>query len=122
MDVQKELLEVEKDRLELEKQKFEFERLVGTQLLTLIPLIGGLLQKSALDNLNSSFSKNGKKNSTDLGYDALKDNKLLKNVLQQSIRKFMLNGEDAEDSASDKEEEEEDSGIQNEESSRDNNN
>ncbi|KAJ8940712.1 hypothetical protein NQ318_009115 [Aromia moschata] len=124
LEVQKENLEVEKQRLELEKQKMEFERLVGTQLLTLLPMFGGLLQRLAFPNLpsdngNSSDAdsppkKNSRKRqSPDSGFDILKDSKILRNVLEQGIKKYML-GEHHANSNSDNEE---DSGIHNDENS-----
>ncbi|XP_018564745.1 uncharacterized protein LOC108906076 [Anoplophora glabripennis] len=106
LDVQKENLEIEKQRLELEKQKLEFERLVGTQLLTLLPMFGGLLQRLAFPNHAEGHSsdtdtpskKNGKKRPCpDSGFDILKDSKILRNVLEQGIKKYML-GESGNDS------------------------
>lgn len=105
LEVQKENLEVEKQRLELEKQKLEFERLVGTQLLTLLPMFGGLLQKLAFPNHNeghssdtdSSPKKNGRKRpSSGSGFDILKDSKILRNVLEQGIKKYMESGNDSD--------------------------
>jgi len=45
IDVQKESLSVQKQKLEIEKQRLEFDRLIGTQMVTLIPMLSGLLQK-----------------------------------------------------------------------------
>ncbi|KAJ8957316.1 hypothetical protein NQ314_006564 [Rhamnusium bicolor] len=122
LEVQKENLEVEKQRLELEKQKLEFERLVGTQLLTLLPMFGGLLQRLAFPNHNSDGStsdsdippkKNGRKRPCpDSGSDILKDSKILRNVLEQGIKKYML-GENIDNDSDN----EEDSGIQNDDNS-----
>lgn len=115
LEVQKENLEIEKQRLELEKQKLEFERLVGTQLLTLLPMFGGLLQRLAFPNhieghssdTESPLKKNGRKRpSADSGLDILKDSKILRNVLEQGIKKYML-GDSGNDS--DKEVQNEDS-------------
>lgn len=133
LDVQKETLEVDRQRLELEKQKFEFERLVGTQLLTLVPMLGGLLQRLAFptgpdgvqvagnnNNCNSTNGggnnlKNGRKRTcSDSGFDILKDSKILRNVLEQGIKKYML-ADDENNPENDSENE--DSGIQNDENS-----
>ncbi|KAJ8915039.1 hypothetical protein NQ315_016014 [Exocentrus adspersus] len=118
LQVQKQHLDIERQRLELEKQKLEFERLVGSQLLTLPPMFGGLLQRLAFPNHSEGHStesesipkKNGKKRPCpDTGLDILKDSKILRNVLEQGIKKYML-GENC--NASDKE----DSSVQNDDS------
>lgn len=130
LDVQKESLEVNRQRLEMEKQKFEFERLVGTQLLTLVPMLGGLLQRIAFptnsDGLPVASSNSGsngggggmkngrKRTSSDSGFDILKDSKILRNVLEQGIKKYMLADQG---NNVDNESENEDSGIQNDENS-----
>lgn len=115
LEVQKENLSVEKEKLELEKQRIEFNRVVGSQLLTLVPMIGGILQRLALNSRqdeNTSNINRKRKNSEEI--DILKDSKILRSVLEQGIRKYML-GEENDDN--DKDSDNEDSGIQNEENS-----
>ncbi|XP_071056690.1 myb/SANT-like DNA-binding domain-containing protein 1 isoform X2 [Onthophagus taurus] len=90
LEIQREHLEVEKQRLEMEKQKLEFERLIGTQMVAMLPMFGGLLQR--ISNQNSPSK--GKR--------------------EQGIKKYMM----AEESASEneKDSENEDSGIHNDDS------
>ncbi|XP_074034878.1 uncharacterized protein [Leptinotarsa decemlineata] len=109
LQVQKENLEVEKQRLEVDKQTLEFHRLVGTQLLTLLPMIGGFIQRVAFPNNNNDEEKNivnnedaskksnRKRSCPDSGLDILKDSKILRNVLEDGIKKYMLeeNGEES---------------------------
>lgn len=124
IDVQKENLEVEKQRLDIEKQRLEFSRVVGSQLLTLVPMMGTLLQRlsfpasqaildlAANSNGENGEVKNGKKRQASNDLDILKDSKILRTVLEQGIRKYMM-GEDDEKNADN----EEDSGIQHDENS-----
>ncbi|KAF2880579.1 hypothetical protein ILUMI_25590 [Ignelater luminosus] len=120
LEVQKENLDIEKQRLELEKQRLEFDRVVGSQLLTLVPMIGGILQRVALNtsedaisNSNSNGKSRKRHNSDEI--DILKDSKILRTVLEQGIRKYMLGDEN--DNDDDKDSDNEDSGLQNEENS-----
>lgn len=115
-------MNIEKQRLELEKQRLEFDRVVGSQLLTLVPMIGGILQSVALSNSEDAISNsNGKsrkrQNSDEI--DILKDSKILRTVLEQGIRKYMLGDEN--DNDDDKDSDNEDSGLQNEENSNSSN-
>lgn len=125
LEVQKENLDVEKQKLEVEKQRLEFDRLVGSQLLTLVPMIGGLFQRIAFpssqdilnlsSNSNGTDTKNGKKRQSTSDLDILKDSKILRTVLEQGIKKYMM-GEDNEVDG-EKTTDNEDSGIHNEENS-----
>lgn len=120
LENQRELLNTEKQRLEVEKQKLEFDRLVGSQLLTLVPMFGSLLQRLAYPanqdilNSTSSTSTTGTKNSrkrqgSDL--DILKDSKILRTVLEQGIKKYMMGEDNDEEEKNDSDNE--DSGIHN---------
>lgn len=119
VEVQKENLEIERQRLDIEKQRLEFSRVVGSQLLTLVPMMGTLVQRlsfpagQALLDLASAHGdngdmKNGKKRQASSDLDILKDSKILRTVLEQGIKKYMM-GED--------EDKNEDSGIQHDENS-----
>lgn len=99
LEVQKENLSVEKEKLELEKQRLEFDRLVGSQLLSLVPMIGTILQRVTV-NGPSEDSNSNKRKAEDI--DILKDSKILRSVLEQGIRKYML-GEDNDDIDDEKE-------------------
>lgn len=99
----------------MEKQRLEFERLVGTQLITLIPMIGSLLQHLTTKNEDSSDeppSKRCRKRSNFDQLDMFKDNKMLQNTLEQVIKQYMLQNEKDEETT-----ENEDSGIKHDEDS-----
>ncbi|KAK4874047.1 hypothetical protein RN001_013407 [Aquatica leii] len=115
LNVQKENLDIEKQKLEIEKQRLEFDRVVGSQLLTLVPMIGGIIQRLALNNhdIDSNTMKNRKRKASE---DIFKDSKILRSVLEQGIRKYML-GEENEDLDEEKDSDNDDSGVQNEENS-----
>lgn len=125
MEVQRENLDVEKQKLEVEKQRLEFDRLVGSQLLTLVPMIGGLFQRLAFptnqdilnlaSNSNNGDMKNGRKRQSTSDLDILKDSKILRTVLEQGIKKYMM--EEENDADEEKTTDNEDSGIHNEENS-----
>ncbi|XP_060522086.1 uncharacterized protein LOC132699416 isoform X2 [Cylas formicarius] len=89
LEVQKENLELERERLEVEKQKLEFERVVGSQLLTLIPMFGAILQRMpfAPDKADEQPKKNGLKHSDAL--EVFKDSKILKELLENGLRKYL---------------------------------
>lgn len=93
----------------MEKQRLEFERFVGSQLLAMGPFFGSLFQRFAFpnDNDNSESEKNCRKRQNSCDIDMLKDNKILKTLLSEGIKKYMM-GEDSEN---------DDSGIQNDENS-----
>lgn len=58
IDIQKQLLDVDKQRLEVEKQRLEFDRVVGSQLMTLVPMMGSLIQRLVFpqtDAMNKNF-------------------------------------------------------------------
>lgn len=123
VEVQKENLQIEKQRLDIEKQRLEFSRVVGSQLLTLVPMVGTLVQRlsfpasqAILDlatssNVANGEMKNGKKRQASSDLDILKDSKILRTVLEQGIKKYMMGDDD------DKSGENEDSGIQQDENS-----
>lgn len=52
VQIQKQQLELEKQRFEMEKQRLDFERVVGSQLMTLVPMVGGLLQRLVYPNVS----------------------------------------------------------------------
>ncbi|KAI4456981.1 hypothetical protein MML48_8g00005795 [Holotrichia oblita] len=113
--IQRENLELERQRLEVEKQRLEFERLVGTQLITLIPMIGSLLQHLTTKNEDSPDeppSKRSRKRSNFDQLDMFKDNKMLQTTLEQVIKQYMLQNEKDEETT-----ENEDSGIKHDEDS-----
>ncbi|CAH1119416.1 unnamed protein product [Phaedon cochleariae] len=112
-EVQKEHLELEKQRLEMEREKLEFHRLVGSRLLT---MFGSMLEKLTFPtttNNNNNNIKEGlsededppkkmmkqgiKRRMPDSDQDVLKDSKILRNVLEDGIKKYMM-GEGIEDS------------------------
>lgn len=120
VQVQRENLEIEKQRLDIEKQRLEFSRLVGSQLLTLVPMVGTLVQRlsfttgqTILDLAGNSHGecegKNGKKRKATSELDILKDSKILRTVLEQGIKKYMM--------SDDEEKNEEDNGIQHDDNS-----
>lgn len=122
VEVQKENLEIEKQRLDIEKQRLEFSRLVGSQLVTLVPMVGSLVQRLSF-NTGQTFldlaanstgengeGRNGKKRKAPSDLDILKNSKILRTVLEQGIKKYMM-GDDND------EKNEEDSGIQHDENS-----
>ncbi|XP_028137353.2 uncharacterized protein LOC114331873 isoform X1 [Diabrotica virgifera virgifera] len=97
IEIQKENLEVQRQRLEIDKEKLDFQRLVGTQLLTFLPLFGSLVHKLTFPNKNEDDEsdekqgKNGKKRPhPDSGLDILKDSKILRSVLEEGIKKYMM--------------------------------
>lgn len=109
IDIQKENVEISRQRLDVEKQRLEFEKLVGSQLITLIPMIGELLQQlmTSTEYESSSDSPPSKR----FKKRANIDSKILRSMLEQGIKRYMLRseGEDTSDN--------EDSGIQNDEQS-----
>lgn len=114
-------MELEKQKIEIEKQKLEFDRLVGSQLLTLVPMVGGLLQRLSFSQTqellasssNGGEPKNSRKRHSTNDLDILKDSKILRTVLEQGIKKYMM-ADEAEDA---KNSDNEDSGIHNDENS-----
>lgn len=57
LDVQRQILDVDKQRLDVEKQRLEFDRLVGSQLMTLVPMIGTLIQRLIFPQQNDGMDK-----------------------------------------------------------------
>lgn len=124
VQLQKQHLELEKQRFEVEKQRLEFDRVVGSQLMTLVPMVGGLLQRlvypqvsesnltpsesSIVENNEADPKTDGEK--TDNEYDILKDSKILRTVLERGIKKYMMSDE-TRDSNKDEESDNEDSGL-----------
>lgn len=93
LQVQKENLSIEREKLEIEKQRLEYERVVGTQLVTLVPMIGGLIQRVALSanqGLLSFVGKGQKRKANGDDTDIFKDSKILRSVLEQGIKKYMM--------------------------------
>ncbi|KAG5872652.1 hypothetical protein JTB14_029694 [Gonioctena quinquepunctata] len=91
LEVEKQRLEVEKQRLEVDKQTLEFHRLVGTQLLKLLPMFGNLMQippdhnndKEKHSEIEEILKKNVRKRPCpDNGEDIMKDSKILRNVVE----------------------------------------
>lgn len=121
VEVQKESLEVEKQRLNVEKQRLEFDRLVGTQLITLIPMIGGFVQRivcptTGEDPPDTSQNKRGKKRPNLEQIEIFKGSKLLRTMLEQGIKQYMLSDlQNEKDSSSSSDNE--DSSVQNDENS-----
>lgn len=60
IEIQKENLEIEKQRLELERQTFEYEKTIGTQLLSLFPIVQKITS-SELDSHTKPDSTPGKR-------------------------------------------------------------
>lgn len=131
MEVQKENVELERQRLDIEKQHLEFSRLVGSQLLTLVPMVGTLVQRLSFTTSQSILdlaanasgenceTKNGKKRQAPSDLDILKDSKILRTVLEQGIKKYMM-GDDDDDNDEKHGDNEDDSGIQHDENSSSN--
>lgn len=97
---------MERQRLEVEKQRLEFDRLVGTQLVTLIPMVGGILQRleSSASMRNFSGCPQAKRrrkrphSSTKSNLDdIIKESKILRTVLEQGIKKCILDGDAADE-------------------------
>lgn len=124
VQLQKQHLELEKQRFEVEKQRLEFDRVVGSQLMTLVPMVGGLLQRLVYPqvpepNLTPSESSLAENNEADPktdgdkienDYDILKDSKILRTVLERGIKKYMMSDE-TRDSNKDDDSDNEDSGL-----------
>lgn len=123
VQLQRQQLELEKQRFEVEKQRLEFDRVVGSQLMTLVPMVGGLLQRlvyptvagANLTPSESSITENNEADpktdgdKTDTDYDILKDSKILRTVLERGIKKYMMS-EETRDSHKD-DSDNEDSGL-----------
>lgn len=135
VQIQKQQLELEKQRFEVEKQRLEFDRVVGSQLMTLVPMVGGLLQRlvypsvpepnltpseHSVPETNEADPKTDDKNDTD--YDILKDSKILRTVLERGIKKYMMSDETRDSSKdNDDDSDNEDSGLnQSEDNAMDN--
>ncbi|XP_022900340.1 uncharacterized protein [Onthophagus taurus] len=124
LQVQKDHLEVEKQRLEMEKQKLEFERLIGTQMVAMLPMFGGLLQRVS-QNSNSTLTKGGKRgrkrqqNNNPDPLDIFHDTKILRTMLEQGIKKYMMASEESSNE-NEKDSENEDSGVHNDDSNTSN--
>lgn len=104
LEVQRENLNIERQRLQLEKEKMDFEKFLGTQLITLIPIFGNMLQKlssNSAEEKEDSPKRFGKKRSASNDLDILKDSKILRNVLEQGIKKYMMGNESNEEESSD---------------------
>lgn len=109
VEVQKENLEIEKQRLDIEKQRLDFSRLFGSQLVTLVSMVGTLAQRlsfangqnildlTANGNEENRDNKNRKKRPANTDLDILKDSKILKTVLEQGIKKYMMGDGDNEE-------------------------
>lgn len=123
VQIQKQQLELEKQRFEMEKQRLEFDRVVGSQLMTLVPMVGGLLQRLVYPNMpqpnltpsetsvtetNEADPKTDDKMESD--YDILKDSKILRTVLERGIKKYMMSDE-TRDSNKEDDSDNEDSGL-----------
>lgn len=132
VQLQKQQLELEKQKFEMEKQRMEFDRVVGSQLMTLVPMVGGLLQRlvypqvteTNLTPSESSLTENNEadpktdNDKSENDYDILKDSKILRTVLERGIKKYMMSDE-TRDSAKDEDCEDtdnEDSGLNQSES------
>lgn len=115
VEMQKENIEIGRQRLDIERQRLDFERLVGTQLITLVPMLGSLLQhlvSSSEDSASDSPPPKRSKRRTPVDQlDMLKDSKILRTMLEQGIKQYMIRKEKDDSS------ENEDSGIQNDEKS-----
>ncbi|XP_017777921.1 PREDICTED: uncharacterized protein LOC108563679 isoform X2 [Nicrophorus vespilloides] len=104
LKVQKESLVIQKEKLELEKQRLEFNRLIGTQMMTLLPMLGGILQRVSYTDTEELLDikvepgeegcEVGVKRKRENNEDILKDCKILRNMLEQGIKKYMMIGED----------------------------
>lgn len=141
VQIQKQQLELEKQRIEMEKQRMEFDRVVGSQLMTLVPMVGGLLQRlvypqvaeqpnltpsevSVPENNEADPKTDNEKPEND--YDILKDSKILRTVLERGIKKYMMSDEtrdstDKPDNENEEESENEENSTQNETTDNDNN-
>lgn len=111
MEIQKEKLKVEQKRLEIEKQRLDFDRLVGSQLLTLVPMVGGLIRQLSTPNEENQNTEPTQKKRKVANEEL--NSKFLKTMIQGRIKKYILGEEDSEDNETDNE----DSGIHNDENS-----
>lgn len=136
LSVQNQQLDLERQKFELEKQRLEFDRVVGSQLMTLVPMVGGLLQRlvypsvqppatpstphapsqqqdSVVDAADSAIScDDNEAESKDKplsDYDILKDSKILRTVLERGIKKYMMADETRDSNKDNDEDEDEDS-------------
>ncbi|GJQ83659.1 hypothetical protein Trydic_g14369 [Trypoxylus dichotomus] len=111
--IQREWLDIERQRLDMEKQRLRFEKLVGTQFITLIPMVGTLLERltstGSEDSEDTPPTRRSKKRPNLDEMDIFKDCKILRSMLEQGIKHYMMQNE--------KEHTNEDSGIQNDEAS-----
>ncbi|XP_065161073.1 uncharacterized protein [Atheta coriaria] len=101
IELQKQNLELAKQHIEIEKQRLEFDRVIGTQMVTMLPMLGGVLQRLAYpgnqDLIDMKFGISAgvkRKRSASEDADVIKDSKKLRNMLEKGIRKYMLMDED----------------------------
>ncbi|XP_044758935.1 uncharacterized protein LOC123316780 [Coccinella septempunctata] len=104
VDIQRENLSVEKRRLELERERLDYHKNVGSQLLTLIPVFGSLLQNLILTNEATSSESSPQKNSKrkkSVNDEILRESKILRTVLEKNIKRYMLEEDYQEESDQD---------------------
>lgn len=99
IEIQKEKLKVEQKKLSIEKQRLDFERLVGAQLLTLIPMVGELVKQ--LSPLNSEIVNNGENSQDNKRKHNHNNNdvntKYLKTIIQDRIKKYIMGDINSDD-------------------------
>ncbi|EFA08508.2 myb/SANT-like DNA-binding domain-containing protein 4 isoform X1 [Tribolium castaneum] len=100
LEVQKENLDIERQRLELEKQRLEFERFVGSQLLAMGPFIGNLFHRFAFptEDMTENEKNNSRKRQSSCDIDLLKDSKILKTLLSEGLKKYIVSEDENDDS------------------------
>nr|CAI5824236.1 unnamed protein product [Callosobruchus analis] len=110
LNVQTEQLHIQNQRLKLEKQQLKLNQLLTTQLLVLLPTLKNLLHRLVAreEQQGEGDEKSNKKRKLDNGEDeddSLADCKVLKTMLEEGIKKYML------ESIDDTDDDDDDSGI-----------
>lgn len=124
LELQRESLTVQREKLEVAKQRLEYDRIVGTQLITLLPMMGNIINrlsygqsgamgvpppqnqeedlisgseydsddsletKPTPDKANTAIKR--KSSPSEGEEDVLKDSKILKSMLEEGIKKYMM--------------------------------
>ncbi|CAH1996039.1 unnamed protein product [Acanthoscelides obtectus] len=101
LNVQTEQLQIQNQRLKLEKQQLKLNQLLTTQLLVLLPTLKNLMYRLVAreEQHSETDEKTGKKRKLEKEDedDSLADCKVLKNMLEDGIKKYMLESMDESD-------------------------
>lgn len=102
--MQKEKLKIEQKKLHIEKQRLDFERIVGAQLITLVPMVSEILKQLSpgseeiLTNGETSQEHVKRKKS---GNDKDVNAKYLKSMIQERIKKYIMGDNNSEEDSDD---------------------